>query len=427
MIGALERGPQLMQSEETARFSYLRPQDIKDLSARVELGKDHLQMQMQKSLNYILNEQHLTSHLFPAATAARQDQENHYQDAWVRDLSMIGMALFDPLILKHYSQGERTGDRIRSSGARLINGMLSLFGQEPWESGFEQEIVEDKDQWGRTYTHLVREAPPTHSKVDGKDCSWPTQNQPDSWGEFLIAAASGIKHGVVKLDDEQKKTLGKIADYLVRTQVDKFKQFSMWEWGEVYQPAPLSTVSLCAMGLEEISPHLSEKTREAVRSEAKKLQIVVANLYPNEYTVPNGHESKTDMATLVAHSVGALSRHSFTEYSDIADQELGNGEHPGKKRYRGDDYHKKDQEAIWPMGTIMEAKVCLELGKSQESPELREKGLSGLRKAKMVYDRYGYIPELLRVEDGVFVPSKNHLLWNEALMTQACSRALILV
>lgn len=428
MIEALERGSQLAQAGETIRHSsFLRLQDIKNLSTRVELGKEQLQNQMQKSLNYILNEQHPVSHLFPAATSARQDKENHYQDAWVRDLSMIGLALFDPLILELYPKEEELGKRIRSSGPRLIEGMLNLFGREPWNSAFEQDIKESKDQWGRTYTHLVKEAPPIHSKVDGKDCVWPTQNQPDCWGEFLIATASGIKEGIVKLGKDKKKTLDKIASYLIRAQLDRFKQYSMWEWGEVYQPAPLSTVALCAMGLEEISPHLLDGVKEPAKLEAKKLQAVAANLYPNEYTVPSGHESKTDLATLVAFSVGALNGHSFIDYADIADKELGNGEYPGKKRYKGDHYHRTDQEAIWFMGSLMEAKVCLELRDLKEEVGLREKGLNSLRRAKAVYDHYGYSPELFRIQDGVLVPSKNHLLWSEALMAQASSRALVLV
>lgn len=387
-----------------------------------------LKRQIEKSLNIVVGQQHPSSGLFPAATLDNRDTDNHYQDSWVRDQAFVALALSDPLLLKTYSEGTETGKRIRTASSRLVLGMFDLFGKEPWVNSFDQEVGEGPDPFGRKHRYLTQAAPPIHFKVDGSACAWPTQNQPDSWGEFLKATAQTVDQGLVTLDKKRLGVLDKIANYIVRLDLNNgFKHSSMWEWGEVYLPASLSTLALCATGLEEIGPYLSDKTKESALVEAEKLRTAIANLYPYESTVPNDHKSRTDMATLVAFSAGALDGHSFPDYSNVADQELGNGEHPGKKRYIGDNYQASDQEAIWPMGAIMEAKVLLELAKSRGEVGLREKGLSNLRKARLVSDKFGYSPELLRVENGVLVPSKNHLLWNEALMAQACSRALVLV
>jgi len=50
-----------------------------------------------------------------------------------------------------------------------------------------------------------------------------------------------------------------------------------------------------------------------------------------------------------------------------------------------------------------------------------------LRKVKDLADRLGYIPELLQNTQEGLVPNRNDLLWNQALMLQACGRALVLV
>lgn len=408
----------------------LRPQDVVEFSAKVDLGRERLQSQMKKSLNCILDEQHPVSHLFPAATVARYDKEHRYDETWIRDLYVNGMTLFNEKILEIYPKGEEMGDRIRSSGESLIKGQLKLFSKEPWVRGFEQEIVEDKDQWGRAYTRLTEEAPPIHFKVDGECCSWPTQNQPEAYGGFLSATAKGIKQGIVRLDEEEKKTLGRIAGYLTKAQLDRFKHTAMWEMGEVYQPGSLSTLAICAMGLEEISPYLADNLKEKTKLEAERLRKEVSGLFPNDYTVPDGHKSKTDLATLVAFSVGALKNHSIVDYFKIADVELGNGDHLGKRRWIGDIYGLSvpgQEEATWLMGSIMEAKVCLESKEQDEGVKLKERGLNSLRKVMMVHDVYDYSPELFMVQGGVIVPSVNHLLWNEAETALTCAVALDLV
>lgn len=411
---------------ERAAGALVRPVPHAELTP--QLGEQELLSQLETSAHVLYNQQHPYSHLFPASAKERYDASGHYSHSWVRDNAMIGMALSDPAVLDLYPKTTKMGKDIRTLGSRLTLGMLKLFSKEPWSSAFEQKVEEREDSDGQTYTHLTRSAPPVHFDVDGRNCDWPTQNQPDSWGEFLIATGQAVRQDIIKLDSKQQVVIDRIVDYLLRVKVDRLKQSSMWEWGEVYSPPPLSTLALCAMGLKHslslVSPHLKEPIRRTVR----RLQEGIEHGYPVEYTVPQGHSGKADLATLVALSLGALDGFSSSKYFIIANPELGNGDYPGKKRYLGDHYQRTGEEPIWPMGAVLEANVFLGkaiINSGDIARKYKEIGLNSLRKAKAVYDRYGYIPELLQIHKGALVPNNNHLLWNEALMAQACSKALL--
>lgn len=385
---------------------------------------------IENSVSIILQEQHPVTGLFPAATKKHHIERDHYLHTWVRDSSMVAATFFDPILLNLQDSSAR--ESIIASGARFIHGMLNVFASEPWKESFAQNIDTKKDEYGRQYTTLTKEAPPIHLQMDGKQCSWPTQNQPDSWGEFLISLGLGLKQGLFTVDAKQQDTIESIAKYLLKIKVADLEQFSMWEWGQIRHPAPISSVAIVAKGLDMIMSHSSQELREHLRREADSSRRFIETIYPADYTVPYDHKSRTDLATLVAHSLGAMEGFSLSKFLEEADLELGNGQHPGRKRYIGDHYYRVDEEAIWPMGALLEAKIFLEQaitsfksGVYDEGEKSQLRGLTCLKKVTDLRDQHGYIPELLEQRCGKLIPNGNHLLWNEALLIQACARAEI--
>lgn len=411
----------------------LRPSVDRSLQLE-DINREYLQKQIGDSINTLLNEQHPKSHIFPAATQKRFVPEGHYNHSWLRDNAMIIYALLDhvwaevgdPTLVKEGREAAVDG----------IKGNLALFTQEPWNSAFEQKIEQTKDAYGRDCTKLTQPAPPIHFTINGENCAWPTQNQPDSWGSFLIAVGQAVNQGVLELTDKEKGVVADISGFLGRARVDSLQQHSMWEWGVVYMPCPTSTLALCAKGLELAIPIVQGSQKEVNRRTAGRLREAAQNQYPVEYTVTEGHQSKSDMATLVAAHAGALDGLFLSGYFNIAHRELGNGQDPGKRRYLGDHYYRTDQgEAIWPMGALLEANFFLEKAitlrnhdpSSKTAEQFRQLGLKSLQNVQGIIDKWGYCPELLQNTKEGLIPNNNHLLWNEALMLQASTRALVLV
>lgn len=383
-----------------------------------------------KSVSTILQEQHPVTGLFPAATRERHVDKDHYLHAWVRDSSMIAAAFFDPFFLEVSPPNSEIGKKAVGSGIGFIEGMLSVSASEPWREAFAQNVDTKTDEYGRKYTALTRGAPPIHLETDGKQCSWPTQNQPDSWGEFLISLGLGLNQGLFTADAKQQGTIEAIVKYLLRIKVKDLEQFSMWEWGQVRHPAPISSVAIVAKGFDTIMQHSPQEMRGHLGAEADSFRKSIGETYPTDYTVTYDHKSKTDLATFIAHGLGAMEGFSLDKFLEQADSELGNGQYPGKKRYVGDHYYRVDGEAIWPIGALLEAKIFLEQsvdsfknGNYDEGKKFQQRGLICLKKVTDLQDRYGYIPELLMQRGGELVPNDNHLLWNEALLIQACARA----
>lgn len=402
------------------------------LDVRDRLGDNELLRVCERSLETIINEQNPQTGLFPAATRVHHLRERHYGDSWVRDGAINILALLDPFILKLYPAGTTIGDATRAAGKLAANGMLTLFNTEPWYSGFRQGVEDAIDEYGRSYTRLVGEPPPVHMKVDGSVCAWPTQNQPDSWGEFLIAEERAIRAGALSLDETQQKTTNAIAGHIVGIDTPNHEQVSMWEWVEVHHPAPTSSIAIDAEGLQKISPFVTNLfLKEYLRRSVRRYREVANAAYPVEYTTLD-HRGKTDLATYVAHSVDAFEGQSLSRYLLAAIPELGDGQYPGKRRYLGDHYDNVEGEAIWPIGTLIESKIflerailSLEKGAGKTAGLFAEKGLGALQRVLDMIQRVGYNVELLKWVKGELVPNGNHLLWNEALLAQAISRAVV--
>lgn len=386
---------------------------------------------IENSVSTILKEQHPITGLFPAATNARNIKADNYHRSWIRDSSSVANAFFDPIFQKLFPPDSELGEKAVKSAVSFIHGVLNFSAEEPWKSAFKQESISTKDQDGRLYRVLAREAPPIHFETDGRQVFWLRQNQPDNWGEFLISLGLGLKQKLLSLDTKQQDVAKAIVEYLVKIKVKDLEQSSMWEGCDVHGPAPLSSIAIVAKGLEQISPFVSTDFKEPIRRTVSNARKFIEDNYPKDYTVPFGHHSETDLATLVAHGLGALDGFFLSRYFIKANEELGNGQYPGKKRYKGDYYYMADGEAIWPMGALLEAKIFLEKaiisfknGDYDTGGKFQSKGLTCLKKVADLQNQHGYIPELLEQRGGKLIPNGNHLLWNEAVFIQACAAAI---
>lgn len=385
---------------------------------------------IEKSVSTILREQHPVTGLFPAATRERHVREHHYDDAWVRDSSAVAIALLN-LDSEDLAIDAKVRETAVKAGVNFINGMLSLCASEPWRNAFDQESIPAVDGSGRIHRKLAKEAPPIHFKTDGNQCAWPSQNQPDSWGELLISIGLSLKKGLITFDQKQRETIDSITKYLLNIKVPDLEQFAMWEWAQ--GAASLSSVAIVAKGLEMIMPYSSSDISGRINKEVDRSRKLIEATYPVDYTVCYGHGSRTDLATFVAHGFGALEGFSFDKLLEEAEMELGNGQFPGKKRFIGDHYYRVDgEEAIWPLGGLLEAKILLERsadsfksGDFDRGVKSRAKGLACLDKIIDLQKKHGYVPELLEQRNGKLVPNNNHLLWNEALLIQVCAGAEI--
>lgn len=389
---------------------------------------------IENSVFTILQEQHPITGLFPAATSARHVRVDGYHRSWARDGANDTESLAQLVRLKIFPTNSEEEKKVIKSAVSFMKGMLSLSMQEPWRSAFEQESKEVKDQRGRViYRELTKEAPPIHFEPDGRPVFWWRQNQPDSWGAYLISLGSGLKQGFLSLNPKEQEGVEAITSFLLRNEIKNLRQSSMWEGCEVHSPAPLSSVAIVTKGLEEIQPFVSGRFKEQIEKTVASSKRFVRNNYPREYTIPDGHLSETDLATLVAHDLGALEGLPLSRYFRKSDKELGNGQYPGKKRFIGDIYYGvKGKEAIWPLGALLEAKILLEksvnsfnLKDNEMGRKLQSKGLAKLKKVVELQEKYGYLPELLEQRGEDLVPNGNDLLWNHAQLIKTCAFAIV--
>lgn len=388
----------------------------------------------------ILDHIHPTTGLLPAATKGKSVATGHYDHAWVRDTSLGYLHLLNST---RYGLDQELDGEIKARCADAIGRNLDLFAGNPWNSAFAQEVGYYA---GTNHTYLTGDAPPIHMNTDGSSCSWWTQNQPDSWGDLLNATGTAVELGVLVPTDEQQETVKNIAEYLVKIRPEIFKASTMWEGDEVHSPASLSNTIAIKAGLRKILPLFrSDKAfTESVSRKLLHLDEFIGVQFPVDYTVPKGHHSKTDLATLVAMGADDSSYLGYlSQYFISAKPELGNGLAPGKRRYSGDNYYNRHEhdgedlkgaEAVWPMGDILESILMLRhahdlnmRGSKGIGGGYAARGIAKLERVLADVDRYGYYPELLTPVEVVysaegtrteFKPNGNDLLWNRALVAE---------
>lgn len=386
---------------------------------------------IKENTRVILTHQNFDTGLFPASTVDRRENEGHYGDAWVRDTAAVVKGL---LYVKRFSNDLDEQEKLGQAAVRSIGGILEIAGQKRWQKAFSQLIIDEG-----SYTHLTEEAPPIHLKMNGEVCDWPRQNQPDSWGSLLIIIGHAYEQGIFEPNDEQRKTIIEITKYLTHIKSEKFESSSMWEDREVRNPPPISTALIVEEGLKTVkklfvreeAPPFEKELVHIIDRRIHAIDVFIEATYPTDYTWIEGHESRTDLATLVALGYGDYGRLPLIKYMSEANRQLGNGVFPGKIRFIGDPYKKRDnKEAVWFMALPLESIVFLRkslrakiAGSMAEAAKFRSMGLPRLQKAIAIGEEYGFYPELFTRENGHFEPNGNDLLWNRALMIDAAVMA----
>lgn len=426
----------------------------------------------QEATDVVLSHIHPDTGLLPAATNERHAERGHYHDGWIRDgaLDLYHLLKSTEFSDVNTPQGKRDLETRAKVGEALSNqlnlirngiledqinpasGNVELVQHSPWMEAFKQPIAYDPVN---NLTRLTKQAPPIHMKLDGSHCEWFAQNQPDSWGELLTTIGTAVRLEALKPTDDQVDTVKTIATYLVNIQPERFIASSMWEADTVHTPSSLSNVMMVKEGLQNILPLIRDDQELMGRIVERfgPMDDFIEEQYPSEYSVPEGHYSKSDLATLVAMAVSEQSSvPSPSRYFELADNELWSGEGPGRRRWIGDRYDgflndsngqianfENGNEALWAMAHTAQSIVDF-----REAQRLQEQGKDSiannyiaraLERFNAVFEdaQYcGYYPELfvpvelIRREDSttvVFQPNNNDLLWGRALFAEAAARA----
>ncbi len=408
---------------------------------REEFSQEELLARHRRSLETILAEQNPVTGLFPAAVFPHVDLKARMHDAWVRDNAVLADALGNPYSQSIAGINQNQKELINSgkkAAEKWLHSQTAFFAEDV--NLFKQRIAVLRDDAGKRFRCLTSAAPPIHSQTDGQEYEWPEPNQPDSFGFYLIALAGALEQGM-KLSMDEQITVGNMVSFLSRADLCHLQQTSMWEWGKVYDPPPISSIALVTHGLHLISPFMIDSTWKQIKETVHKGQRFVREKYPYEYTCPEGHYGKTDLATLVAMGHGAMDYVDPQIYFTASDTERRIGDDPGGIRYIGDHYYRgsesldiKVKEARWLLDELYRANIGIDIGIDQakrgnltDAKIFQAMGHQFLRRATNIFDKYGYAVELLYYNDeGKLVPNINHLLWNEAMIVNVTAKSLYL-
>lgn len=385
---------------------------------------------IRENATVILSHQDLTSGLFPAATVQRRVEKGHYGHAWIRDTSAIVKGL---LYSMRTTDDSRLRDDLGAASVRSIVGILEIAGRSTWQKGFGQLIADEG-----TYTHLTEEAPPIHLTLDGEVCPWPRQNQPDSWGAFLTVVGHAWEQRLFEPDKNQRAVLASIASYLANIRAEKFESSSMWEDREVRNPPSVSTALIVEEGLKRLKPlflddgsFYEHELARIIDRRVNAIDTFIEERYPEDLTWIEGHQSRTDLATLVAFGYGDYGRLPVSQYLRQANQELGSGDLPGKIRFIGDPYYKNEgKEAVWRMALPLEAIVLFRFalraakaGNFADAQSYKHMADARMEKTIKSAQEIGYEAELMYWDNGKLVPNGNDLLWQRSLVMDAAAMA----
>lgn len=410
-----------------------------------------LQARINRSAGIIMRNQQGPFSLFPAADADHCDFTNNYDRFWVRDGAIDA----------YYLLKAQTPEA-QQSAQRALQGMFQLFTHDDFQRGF---AMRPDDHGHITYLE-PQKAPPVHRRINGEDVYWFGRNQPDSFGEVLIAIAELGKQNMTlsgrkeMFTSRQQDTLIQMVEYLLGLKIWKFACSSMWENEQVHSPPPLSTVAIVAKGLEEILPYLPEEFGAKIKPYVYQARQFIAGKnnahpFPHEYT-EQYHPSRYDLATLVAFDLGAFDYmpiEKYLEWRQGAKNELGYKGMIGLlRRFKHDPYYARrvdkqsinigpmgddirqnsiadGGEALWFMSLAMDTKMLCKLAQQMQKQTqhidqwIQEEILHHVQYMEDLYnwcnDTYPelFTPTFFNMEPPTM--NNNDLLWNHAVVIGA--------
>lgn len=420
---------------------------------------------IEDNFRIIQQNAHPITGLFPAvdcnaAVSESESFDDHMREAWIRDWSMNLIGLIGSATnLRKLSPENTLADEISGFVKENITTVLGFLDKPRWTDLFRQSVV--YNEW---YTEVKSSPPEVHMQQDGARCEgtqngpW-DQNQPEAWGEFLLAIGKAKEAGIIgEYSSDQTLFIKRVAGYLVRAQPWAFESSGMWEGLPVRTPTSRSVAIAIAKGLDAVSSflyeddqsHYAQMAREHINFVVQMSMLFVRQNPDEDYTARNGHTNGVDLAMLAAIMLfdSEKTRLSFTEYVERNKEKLGIGELIGARRYDGDPYKRGELgEARWFMaepilaiGYFQEAQHALKMGDLEKAKACRAIGEARLKQALAIVKLYRYPPELFTpqnpanitdkrgviIRNGVaLVPLKRSLLWNRALIMLAASEGLL--
>lgn len=377
-------------------------------------------------------------------------KEDHMSEAWIRDTSWNLISLIETT-----RNMDGAGDNsemilaMREFIREDLKKLLALLNQDRWLARFWQNIIDNG-----TCTYLSGEPPEVHMKTDGAECHW-DQNQPESWGELLIALGTAKDAGIVEeYSSAEIHVIRGITEYLAKIKPWKFAGAGMWEGVPVHSPSSRSNALAIAKGLDAILPLFADHPdfQKWVNDAIDQTMQFVKEDINTDRTMPKRHEDGADLAMLVSMALPETERTAlpFIKYVEENGTKLGIGPLPGAIRFIGDPYKKGELgEARWFManpilaiGYLREAEKEFMRGNLEQAKVYQQTADALLAQALEISRYYGHDPELfpelfiqrdpenvkgksniLEKNDGertvALEPLERSLLWNSALIMTA--------
>lgn len=379
-------------------------------------------------------------------------KENHMSEAWIRDTSCTLISILETIgNINESNPDNKIAQKMRSFLKEDVRKILSLLNQNRWLNKFQQDIIDNG-----SFTALSGDPPEVHMKASGEECHW-DQNQPESWGELLIAIGNTKERGIIEEYSPSEMTVIKaITEYLIKIKPWKFAGAGMWEGLPGHSPSSRSNAIVIAKGLDAIlplfknDPFLKKGVDDTI---VKTMEFVRADIN-TDYTTPNGHSDGADLAMLVSMILPETERTAlpFAKYVKENGHKLGIGPLPGATRYIGDPYKISELgEARWFMadpilaiGYLKEAKKEFIKGNFLDAKKYEQIANSRIEESLEISGHYGHDPELfpelfvqrdpkkvkgqpniLEMRDETKIvalePLERSLIWNSALVMNAGS------
>ena len=309
----------------------------------------------------------LVTGLWPAVEPGVGKKEayeaDHMGDAWIRDTSMNLIGLIEAAaILKHLDKNSVLAAEIGEFIKEDVHRLIKFLDQPRWTDKFRQPVVVNEE-----YSALIDKehgglgAPEVHLKTDGTECEWKRQNQPDSWGELLIAIGRAAQIGIIDKysdgsvdpNDNEILFIKRVAGYLCRIQPWNSECSSMWEDPEVRAPTPRSTALIIIKGLKAIRDIVKGDQIQADIHVALRRTMKFVKEDPNTDRTCPDHDDGADLAMAIAEGMPSTDRTRMPADKYISEnaERLSIGVFPAAKRHLYDRYFAnpkvKIREARW--------------------------------------------------------------------------------
>lgn len=389
----------------------------------------------------------ISSHRFPnkliPASLGRADDRHFDGMVWIKDMVRATKFALDPHFQEAFPDLEKDAKRLYLSSIRTL---FQIQTQPEQMHRFQNRP--DIPVGDGYFTIDDRQTPAIKFTRDGIMYHDWGHNQPDNWGTLLLETGKGIEAGWPVLAKTQKQTmplgaiLQEVTAYTAGLRTERLVCRSIWEHKKGWSSYSTRRIVLAGLeGVERVWPELiadSKRKNYPLRISRQELQDATGRLrekakehFPADYTDSDGHESVSDLASLIVLNDIPL---DDEEGSEILNKTRDLENRLGFYRYFGDPWKQGRAEAKWTMGKPVMARVhFLNSRKHYAQGRLREAyrhldhGLDTVSDIARIIEACGYMPELFEDRDGAYHPNNNELAWTHGYIIEAASSGIVAV